>query len=99
MDNKLYFATIKSPHGNTQFCEKETRTALCDADHEHMYHVEDGDPSELDPDAQKLLAARHSIQNGESLPEQDEPYGPDHMATVTNIWDAKSLRGRQFPPE
>jgi len=91
MDNKLYFATIKTPHGSTQFCEKETRTALCDADHEHMYHVEDGDPSELDPDAQKLLAARHS--------RQEEPYGADHIAPVTNIWDAKSLRGRQFPPE
>ncbi|CAB4129024.1 hypothetical protein UFOVP111_135 [uncultured Caudovirales phage] len=91
MDKKLYFATIKTATGAHPFCEEETRTGLCGADHEHVYHVEDGDPSELDPDAQSVLAAQFS--------RQEAPYGTDHTAPVTNIWDAKSVRGRQWPPK
>jgi hypothetical protein len=104
-DKKLYFATIKTGNGYYPFCEKETRTGLCDADHEHVYHVVDGDPSELDPDGQRLLASRYSRQQGEELYDNtdnpnhpDNKFGPDHMAKVTPIWDAKSVRGRQWPP-
>jgi hypothetical protein len=86
---KLYFATIKTASGAHPFCEEETRTGLCGADHEHTYHVEDSDPAGLDEDAQRVLAAQYS--------RQQEPYGDEHIAPVTNIWDAKSMRGKQFP--
>lgn len=98
MDNKLYFATFINSGGGHTFCTKETTTGLCDESHDHVYHVEDSSSSEVDPEVQKLLASRHSRQQGESLPQEEEPYGPDHIAPVTPIWDARSMRGRQFPP-
>ena len=69
-----------------------------------MYHVLDSNPSGYDPDSQRLLATRYSRQQDEELYDDtdnpnhpDNKFGPDHMAIVTPIWDAKSMRGKQFP--